>query len=34
MKQLNGVYPISGENLTALPVKEITPAVAFYLYFP
>jgi catechol 2,3-dioxygenase-like lactoylglutathione lyase family enzyme len=30
MKQLNGVYPISGEDLTALPVKEIDPAVAFY----
>jgi lactoylglutathione lyase len=30
MKQLNGVYPISGEDLTALPVKEIGPAVAFY----
>lgn len=25
-----GVYPISGEDLTALPVKEIGPAVAFY----
>jgi lactoylglutathione lyase len=31
MKQLNGVYPISGEDLTALPVKEIGPAVGFYL---
>ena len=30
MKQLNGVYPISGEDLTALPVKEIGPAVDFY----
>lgn len=29
MKQLNGVYPISGEDLTALPVKEIGPAAAF-----
>jgi len=23
MKQLKGVYPISGEDLAALPVKEI-----------
>jgi hypothetical protein len=30
MKQLKGVYPISGEDLAALPVKEIGPAVAFY----
>ncbi len=30
MKQFNGVYPISGENLSALPVKAIGPAVAFY----
>jgi catechol 2,3-dioxygenase-like lactoylglutathione lyase family enzyme len=30
MKQLNGVYPISGEDLSALPVKAIAPAVAFY----
>jgi hypothetical protein len=30
MKQLTGVYPISGEDLTALPVKAIGPAVAFY----
>ena len=30
MKQLQGVYPISGENLAALPVKQIGPAVAFY----
>src|SRR4051794_12071315 len=30
MKQLNGVYPISGENLSALPVKAIGSAVAFY----
>lgn len=30
MKQLNGVYPISGEDLSALPVKAIGPAVAFY----
>ena len=25
-----GVYPISGEDLNALPVKEIGPAVEFY----
>jgi hypothetical protein len=30
MKQLKGVYPISGEDLSALPVKEIGPAVEFY----
>ncbi|HVK13506.1 MAG TPA: VOC family protein [Gemmataceae bacterium] len=30
MKQLNGVFLISGEDLTALPVKEIGPAVDFY----
>ena len=30
MKQFNGVYPISGEDLAALPVKAIGPAVAFY----
>ena len=30
MKQLNGVYPISGEDLSALPVKAVGPAVAFY----
>ena len=30
MKQLNAVYPISGEDLSALPVKAIGPAVAFY----
>jgi hypothetical protein len=30
MKQLKGVYPIAGEDLAALPVKEIGPAVAFY----
>ena len=30
MKQLNGVYPISGEDLSALPVKAIGPAVEFY----
>jgi Glyoxalase/Bleomycin resistance protein/Dioxygenase superfamily len=30
MQQLKGVYPISGEDLSALPVKAIGPAVAFY----
>ena len=30
MKQFNGVYPISGEDLSALPVKAIGPAVEFY----
>jgi hypothetical protein len=30
MKQLSGVYPISGEDLSALPVRAIGPAVAFY----
>src|SRR5262245_59574432 len=30
MKQFKGVYPISGEDLNALPVKEIGPAVEFY----
>jgi hypothetical protein len=30
MKQFNGAYPISGEDLSALPVKAIVPAVAFY----
>src|SRR6476646_10568189 len=30
MTRVNGVYPISGEDLTALPVKEIGPAVRFY----
>jgi hypothetical protein len=30
LKQFNGVYPISGEDLSALPVKEIGPAVEFY----
>jgi predicted enzyme related to lactoylglutathione lyase len=30
MAQLKGVYPISGEDLNALPVKEIGPAVAYY----
>ena len=30
MRQFKGIYPISGEDLNALPVKEIGPAVAFY----
>jgi catechol 2,3-dioxygenase-like lactoylglutathione lyase family enzyme len=30
MKQFKAVYPISGEDLSALPVKAIDPAVAFY----
>lgn len=30
MKQFNAVYPILGEDLSALPVKAIGPAVAFY----
>jgi hypothetical protein len=30
MKQFKGIYPISGEDLNALPVKEIGPALAFY----
>ena len=30
MTQFNGVYPISGEDLSALPVKAIGQAVAFY----
>jgi lactoylglutathione lyase len=30
MKQFEGAYPISGEDLAALPVKAIGPAVAFY----
>jgi hypothetical protein len=30
MKQFTGVYPISGEDLSALPVKAVGPAVAFY----
>lgn len=30
MKQFNGVSPISGEDLSALPVKAIGPAVEFY----
>lgn len=30
LKQFQGVYPISGEDLSALPVKAIGPAVEFY----
>jgi lactoylglutathione lyase len=30
MAQLKAVYPISGEDVKALPVKEIGPAVAYY----
>jgi hypothetical protein len=30
MKQFKGVYSISGEDLSALPVKAIGPAVEFY----
>jgi lactoylglutathione lyase len=30
MTTFKGVYPISGEDLSALPVKEIGPAVEFY----
>jgi len=30
MKQFKGVYPISGEDLNALPVKEIGQALEFY----
>jgi hypothetical protein len=30
MKQFQGVHPISGEDLSALPVKEIGLAVEFY----
>jgi hypothetical protein len=30
MKQFNAAYPISGEDLSALPVKAIGAAVAFY----
>jgi hypothetical protein len=29
VKQLKAVYPISGEDLSALPVRAIGPAVAF-----
>ena len=30
MKRFKGAYPISGEDLSALPVKAIGPAVEFY----
>jgi hypothetical protein len=30
MKQFRAVYAISGEDLSALPVKAIGPAVAFH----
>ena len=30
MTQFKAVYPISDEDINALPVKEIGPAVAFY----
>jgi lactoylglutathione lyase len=30
MKQFKGIYPISGEDLSALPVKVIGLAVEFY----
>ncbi len=30
MAQLKAVYPISGEDISALPVKDIGPAVAYY----
>jgi predicted enzyme related to lactoylglutathione lyase len=30
MAQLKSVYPISGEDLNALPVKKIGPAIAYY----
>ena len=30
MKQFKGVYPISDEDLNALPVREIASAVEFY----
>ena len=30
MAQLKAVYPISGEDTNALPVKEIGPAIRFY----
>jgi catechol 2,3-dioxygenase-like lactoylglutathione lyase family enzyme len=31
---VKGAYPISGEDLMALPVKEIGPAVEFYRAVP
>lgn len=30
MTQFKGVYPIAGEDLSALPVREIGPAVDFH----
>lgn len=30
MTRFKGIYPISGEDLNALPVKEIGPALEFY----
>jgi predicted enzyme related to lactoylglutathione lyase len=30
MTRFQGVYPISGEDLSALPVKDVAPAVTFY----
>jgi hypothetical protein len=30
MRQFTGVYPISGEDLNARPVREIASAVEFY----
>jgi hypothetical protein len=30
MQQFKGVYPISGEDLSALPVKDVLKAVEFY----
>jgi catechol 2,3-dioxygenase-like lactoylglutathione lyase family enzyme len=30
MTKFKGVYPISGEDLSALPVRDISQAVAFY----
>jgi lactoylglutathione lyase len=30
MTRFNGAYPISGEDLSALPVKVVSPAVEFY----
>lgn len=30
MIQLKGVYPISGEDPTALPVKDLAAAIGFY----
>jgi hypothetical protein len=30
MRQFTGIYPISGEDLNALPVRSIGPALEFY----